>query len=119
MKKPNISPMIVLTLLFALVLTGIYCIRNDNREPVCCEIVNEEPSLSNIMPDNSGLININTASREELCTLPGIGEILAQRIINHRKVHGRFESLDALLNVEGIGKGKLESIIDYITTGGN
>jgi len=51
-------------------------------------------------------------------TLPGIGETLAERIVVYRNTHGRFRSVEQLLNVEGIGTGKLEAILDYITTGG-
>lgn len=118
MKKPKISPLYVMTLLFALLLTGVYGFRNDYREPVTCEIVDVKPTQSRLPVAEPGLVNINTASAQELSTLPGIGEVLAQRIVDYRKVHGRFESLDALLNIAGIGRGKLESIIDHITTGG-
>lgn len=55
-------------------------------------------------------ININTATREELITLPGIGESTAERILQYRKGNGPFQSLDELLNIKGIGKKKLEHI---------
>ena len=50
--------------------------------------------------------------------LPGIGEVLAERILNFREEHGNFSSVDELLNVEGIGKKRLEEILDLITVGG-
>ena len=119
MKKPNISPLIVLTILFALLLSGIYVFRNYSPTAVSCEVVSLQKQLPHAPITDADLVNINTASTKELSTLPGIGDVLAQRIVNYRKNHGSFDSPDALLNVEGIGKGKLESILDFITTGGN
>ena len=63
----------------------------------------------------SGTININTASASELEKLPGIGPALAQRIVEHRDSHGPFASVDALTDVPGIGKAKLEGLREQAT----
>ena len=63
-------------------------------------------------------VNINTADAAELAALPGIGEVLAQRILDYRRVHGDFSAVEQLTNVEGIGEGKLETILELITIGG-
>ncbi|MFN3741921.1 MAG: ComEA family DNA-binding protein [Anaerolineales bacterium] len=60
-------------------------------------------------------ININYATREELMTLPGIGPVLAQRIIEYRETYGPFVDVEELLNVEGIGQALLDQIRDLIT----
>ena len=63
----------------------------------------------------SGLININTATSEQLKTLSGIGDVKAQAIIDYRTEHGGFNSIDELLNVKGIGEKTLEKIRPGVT----
>ena len=61
------------------------------------------------------LVNVNTASAEELQTLTGIGPSLAQAIIDYRAEHGDFKTAEDLLNVKGIGETKLEGFRAEIT----
>lgn len=67
-----------------------------------------DPSL------RSGQVPINTATLEQLDSLPGIGPALAARIIQYREEHGPFKSIDDLLNVRGIGPALLAKIRDHI-----
>lgn len=60
-----------------------------------------------------GKVNVNEASAAELERLPGIGEVLAARIIAYREEHGPFQSLDELCNVSGIGRETIERIREY------
>jgi competence protein ComEA len=62
-----------------------------------------------------GLVNVNTATNAELETLPGIGEVIAQAIVDHRTEHGPFATVDQLLDVSGIGDATLESIRELVT----
>ncbi|MBI5823116.1 MAG: ComEA family DNA-binding protein [Chloroflexi bacterium] len=77
-----------------------------------------EPELPNSgqngNPQND-LININTATLEELDTLPGIGVTTAQRIIDYRTANGPFESIEEILNVSGVGPATFEEMKDLIT----
>lgn len=66
-------------------------------------------------PTPGAKININYATLEELQTLPGIGPVLAQRIIEYRETYGPFMDVEELLNVKGIGEGLLDRIRDLIT----
>ena len=67
---------------------------------------------------NSGKININTASVSLLQSLPNVGEVLAQRIVDYRNENGNYTAPEDLLLVEGIGEKRLEQIREYITVGG-
>jgi comEA protein len=61
------------------------------------------------------LIDINTATSEQLQRVPGIGETLARRIIEFRAEHGPFEKVDDLLNVQGIGTTTLDKMRPFLT----
>lgn len=65
--------------------------------------------------DGEGLININTASAAQLCTLPGIGEARAADIIAYRETNGSFESCEDIMKVSGIKTNVYEKICDKIT----
>lgn len=64
---------------------------------------------------SDGKVNLNTASKEELMTLNGIGESRAESIIGYREAHGAFQSIEELMNVEGIKEGVFRKIQDRIT----
>ena len=59
-------------------------------------------------------ININTATREELDKLPGVGEATADKIINYREENGEFKKIEEIKEVKGIGDSKFEEIKDLI-----
>jgi competence protein ComEA len=65
----------------------------------------------------SELIDINTATLEELNTLPGIGPTLAQNIIDYRDTYGPFAFIEDIMNVDGIGPPTFEQIKDLISVG--
>jgi comEA protein len=62
-------------------------------------------------------ININTASISELQKLPQIGEVVAQRIIDHREKHGKFEKIEEIMKIKGIGEKTFLKLKDLITVG--
>lgn len=65
--------------------------------------------------DVSGKVNINTAGKEELMTLTGIGEAKAQSILDYREEHGQFGSIEDLMLIEGIKEGVFNKIKEDIT----
>ena len=85
------------------------------KEPVIVitqETLEEEEEES---PEASDLIDINHATKEELCQLTGIGEVLAQRIIDYRTEYGSFTRPEDLKNVKGIGEKVFERLKEEIT----
>lgn len=115
----KISPlfvMIILTAMFAGVIIGLLISGFVAGNTV--QLSNYDRTIQLTAETTSGKININSASAEDLAILPGIGSELAGRIIAYREAEGQFLSVDELINVEGIGKNKLEDIKQYITVGG-
>lgn len=62
-----------------------------------------------------GKINLNTADADELDTLPKVGPVLAQRIVDWRKEHGAFKSVEELDAVDGVGPKMLEALLPLVT----
>ncbi len=60
-------------------------------------------------------VNINTADKETLTSLPGVGEVKAEAIIQYRKDHGEFKNTEDLVNVKGIGSKTLEKLAKEVT----
>lgn len=75
-------------------------------------------SLPEAVSAAEAAVDVNTAGLEELMTLPGIGEVRAQAILDYREEHGPFRYPEELIRVKGIGEGILSGILDQITTGG-
>ena len=65
--------------------------------------------------EDDGRVNLNTATREELMALPGIGEAKADSILNYREEHGGFKTIEELMQIPGIKKGVFEKLKDSIT----
>src|SRR5262249_1876023 len=64
---------------------------------------------------SSGLVNLNTATLEQLQTLPGVGPVLAERIVDFRERNGGFHSVDDLRKVTGIGDARFTELKARVT----
>ncbi len=66
-------------------------------------------------PAADGRLDLNTATLEQLMELPGIGEVLAERVLEYRETHGGFSSVEELMNVSGIGEKRFAALKDLVT----
>ena len=145
MKKQKIPILVLITCIFAAFVFGFFAGRNLNRTPVQIRTISPAPettaatieenhsettvpeaeseSTEEDLSNNSGNasvsfpININTATSAQLENLPGIGPVIAQRIVDYRNAYGPYTSPGQLINVSGIGEKRLAAIWDYITIG--
>jgi len=85
-----------------------------NKMQITQSITNNSSTSTSNSNEGNAIININTASKEELMTLTGIGEVKADVIIEYRKTNGGFKSVQELTKVGGIGEKTLSKFIDKI-----
>jgi len=129
LKKPRISVFVILTVVFAAFTLGFFLGRNYTHGTVSLHVpvsMQTAPTGADIPEETIRMqteavqfpLDINTASEQDLQSLPGIGAVLAQRIVAYRQAKGGFSVVEELMNVEGIGEKRMEEILNYITTGG-
>lgn len=91
----------------------------DSNNDACIKKENSKSNTNNVKDKTdkkiNGKVSINTASKEELMTLSGIGEAKANKIIEYRQTNGNFNSLEDIKNVSGIGDALYNKIKDNIS----
>lgn len=111
-----------MTASFLLFTGGFFLGRNLTRPAVVTQqiapVIQTVLSTDATVPEPAFPLNLNTASAEELDFLPGIGQVLALRIVEYRETNGPYRDVSDLLHVNGIGPSKLEDILPYIEIGG-
>ncbi len=125
MKKIKIEPILFSLLIFVAFLSGIFIGRVTYKRSTVVPRDDAAESSSDIFSDNTysteiyinGKININAANIEDLSILPGIGQSIAQNIVDYRNEHGPFKNIDELKNIYGIGNAIIDNIHDYLTVG--
>jgi len=79
-------------------------------QPIAVQVPATSPVSAAAPVKTDSKVNLNRASADELQVLPGIGPVLAQRMVDWRKAHGRYRTVDDLQEVKGIGKKRLEQL---------
>jgi len=93
-----------------LVYAGLRWIPQRPPRPVLSEPVQVTAEIVPVILRGWEPLDLNRANVEELMTLPGIGPVLAERIVAHREEHGPFDAPECLLDVEGVGPATLERL---------
>ena len=91
--------------------------RTGHTARYACIVVASALMLLVVQPSVAELVNINTATQQQLDELPNIGPSRARAIVSHRESRGPFKRREDIMNVHGIGKGIFESLKDSITCG--
>ncbi|MFW6148283.1 MAG: helix-hairpin-helix domain-containing protein [Atribacterota bacterium] len=88
----------------------------DDKKEISLSINSEATGTiqENAPSSNKVLLNINNANSNQLETLPGIGPVLADRILEYRRNNGMFRNIEEIMNVTGIGEKRFESIKEFI-----
>ena len=106
-------------LIFAAVAAVGYAIEHFEKDAFVEEVVAKEDAVSYVEPESgeneAGLININKADTETLSMLTGIGQSIAERIVDFRENNGGFGTIEEIMNVPGISEKKFEMIKDDIS----
>ena len=83
---------------------------------ISCSTAREFTAANTVLPSpTTDLVNINTATTDELAKLPGIGETLAQKIIDFRETNGRFRRSEHLMLIDGISEKRYREIKPFIS----
>lgn len=136
MKKASAVIMVAITCIFIGFVAGTFFGKNYGKEPIRLSTLPTEASATDVSrntvsdaalsedtmaetepAENTAAewrVNINTGTLEELDLIPGVGPVIAQRIIDYRTENGPFTDVSELTNVKGIGDTTLEKMLDYI-----
>lgn len=87
----------------------------ENQIEVVSRTYNDDTIVQDVEESVVVLVNINTATVEELTTLNGIGDSIANKIVSHRLEYGEFATIEAITDVSGIAESKFENIREHIT----
>lgn len=131
MKNGRLQPLLFLTCIFAAFLLGLFAGKALVPAPLQIQDLAspsdgdasgyapaEQTTTQNTTAAENAIVNLNTATFEQLQALPGVGPVLAESILAYRDANGPFLSIADLANIPGIDVATVEAIWDYVTIGG-
>jgi len=107
--------LLAVTAAFLCLLLGLFLGSRMGVQADTYTVSTEKPVPQEEVVPPEVVVNINTASAEDLAVLPGIGNALALRIVEYREQNGSFGKIEDIMKVSGIGEGKFSDIRDQIT----
>ncbi len=112
-EAPDLSPV---GIIYADTSASTVRLQTGNAEDVSTNITQEitVPGVNSTHSSAPIKININTATQNQLETLPGIGKVIAARIVEYREANGKFNSIEEIMNVSSIGEKRFADIRDII-----
>ena len=117
--RKSLYVLITSILVFIGLISGIFIGRSTASTQITINPISGSSSTSSTKdPEELGKVNINTASKDTLMLLPGIGDIKATKILQFREDYGNFTSIEDLIYVDGFSYETIEDLRPYITVGG-
>lgn len=118
--KKSLWLLLGITAVFLCILLGVFIGRNFVSNYIPLNSITDNGATEGTEPiQHENGLDLNTATLQQLTLLPGIGETLAQRILDYRAEHNGFTTVEELKQVSGIGDKKYAEILPYVKVGGN
>ncbi|MBQ4641358.1 MAG: helix-hairpin-helix domain-containing protein [Oscillospiraceae bacterium] len=105
---------VYVTAIFLCVIFGVFIGRRSAKVYIPLDNPTADTAENTVPSNDAGKIDLNTATLQQLQLLPGVGQTIAQRILDYRESAGRFDNIEQIMDVKGIGENTFEAMKSYI-----